>query len=226
MGAARDPGPIRAEPKSLEHATPELIERLRADPYDYFRFVNRSWIARVCDDFSSDLQGLPVVRLHGDAHVEQFALTQDAWGIDDFDDSARGPAIVDIVRFLGSIDLVARRRSWEKDRDTLFDRFVEGYRQGLAEPRYLPPPPDIVRRLRARAPATRAALLVWGESKMQPLAEAPMKAVVAAIEAFARVVLRERPDLAPEYFRVVRAGSVQTGVGSAVSPKIMIRVRG
>ena len=39
-------------------------------------------------------------------------------------------------------------------------------------------------------------------------------------------MLRERPDLAPEYFRVVRAGSIQSGVGSAVTPKIMIRVRG
>ena len=226
MGAARDPGPIRAEPKSLERATPELIERLRADPYDYFRFVNRSWIARVCDDFSSDLQGLPVVRLHGDAHVEQFALTQDAWGIDDFDDSARGPAMVDIVRFLGSVDLAARQRSWEKDRNTLFDRFVEGYTRGLANPHYLPPPPDIVGRLRAQAPPTRAALLAWGESKMQPLADAQMKAVVAAIQAFARVVLRERPDLTPEYFRVIRAGSIKSGVGSAVSPKIIVRVRG
>jgi hypothetical protein len=226
MGAARDPGPIRAEPKTLELATPELIERLRADPYDYFRFVNRSWIARVCDDFSSDLEGLPVVRLHGDAHVEQFALTQDAWGLDDFDDSARGPAVVDIVRFLGSIDLVTRRRAWEKDRNTLFDRFVEGYKRGLTDPHYLPPAPDIVGRLRAQAPATRAALLAWGESKMQPLGDTSMKAVVAGIEAVARVVLRERPDLTPEYFRVVRAGSFKIGVGSAVIPKIMVRVRG
>ena len=226
MGAARDPGPIRAEPKSLERAPPQLIERLRADPYDYFRFVNRSWIARVCDDFSSDLQGLPVVRLHGDAHVEQFALQQDAWGIDDFDDSARGPAVVDIVRFLGSIDLVARRRSWEKDRNTLFDRFVEGYKRGLADPRYLPPSPDIVGRLRSQAPAKRAALLAWGESKMQPLEDSSMKAVLAGMEAVARVVLRERPDLTPEYFRVVRAGSAISGVGSAVIPKIMVRVRG
>jgi len=226
MGAARDPGPIRAEQKSLELATPELIERLRSDPYDYFRFVNRSWIARVCDDFSSDLEGLPVVRLHGDAHVEQFALTQDAWGLDDFDDSARGPAVVDIVRFLGSIDLVTRRRAWEKDRNTLFDRFVEGYKRGLTDPHYLPPPPDIVGRLRAQAPATRAALLAWGESKMQPLGDTSMKAVVAGIEAVARVILRERPDLTPEYFRVVRAGSVKMGVGSAVIPKIMVRVRG
>jgi Uncharacterized protein conserved in bacteria (DUF2252) len=226
MGAARDPGPIRAEPKSLERATPELIERLRADPYDYFRFVNRSWIARVCDDFSSDLEGLPVVRLHGDAHVEQFALAKDAWGLDDFDDSARGPAVVDIVRFLGSIDLAARQRSWEKDRDRLFDRFVEGYKRGLAEPHYLPPPPDIIGRLRAQARPTRAAFLAWGESKMQPLGDTSMKAVVAGIEAVARVILRERPDLTPEYFRVVRAGSVKGGVGSAVLPKIMVRVRG
>ena len=61
---------------------------------------------------------------------------------------------------------------------------------------------------------------------MKPLADVTMKAVVAAIEAFARVVLRDRPDLTPEYFRVVRAGWFQSGVGSAVSPKIMVRVQG
>jgi len=226
IGAARDSEPIRAEPKSLEQATPQLIERLRADPYTYFRFVNNSWVGRVCDVFARDLEELPLVRLHGDAHVEQFAVMQDAWGLDDFDDSARGPAIIDIERFLGSIDLAARQRSWEKDRDTLFDRFVEGYKQGLIKPEYLPPPPDIVGRLRAQAPATRTAFLAWGESKMQPLADASMKAVLAGMEAFARIMRRERPDLAPEYFRVVRAGWVQSGVGSAESPKIMIRVRG
>ena len=226
VGAAHGAAPIRPNPESLERATPELIKRLRADPYDYFRFVNRSWIARVCDDFGRDLEGLPVIRLHGDAHVEQFALTRDAWGLDDFDDSARGPAVVDIVRFLGSVDLVARRRSWQQERDRLFDSFVGGYKRGLLEPDHLPPPPDIVGRLRTAAPATRAALLAWGESKMQPLADASMKAVAGGMEAFAQIMLRERPDLGPEYLRVVRAGSIQSGVGSAVTPKIMIRVRG
>lgn len=226
VGTAYGAAPLRPDLESLERATPELIRRLRADPYNYFRFVNRSWIARVCDDFGRDLEGLPVIRLHGDAHVEQFALTQDAWGLDDFDDSASGPAVVDIVRFLGSVDLVARRRSWQQDRDRLFDRFVEGYKRGLVDPHHLPPPPDIVRRLRAAAPATRAALVAWGESKMQPLDDASMKAVAAGIEAFAQMMLRERPDLGPDYFRVVRAGSIQRGVGSAVIPKIMIRVRG
>src|SRR5438094_9836153 len=162
MGAARDPGPIRAEPNSLERAMPELIERLRADPYDYFRFVNRSWIARVCDDFSSDLEGLLVVRLHGDAHVEQFALAKDAWGLDDFDDSARGPAVVDIVRFMGSIDLAARQRSWEKEHDRLVDRVAEGYKRGLADPPDHPSPPAIAGLLPAQAAATRAAVTASG----------------------------------------------------------------
>ena len=134
--------------------------------------------------------------------------------------------MIDIVRFLGSVDLVSRRRSWEKDRARLFDRFGEGYRRGLVEPDHLPRPPDIVQRLRAGAPATRAEFIAWGDSKMQPLAEGSMKAVVAAIEAFAQIMLRQRPALGPEYFRIVRAGWVQSGVGSAVTPKLMIRVRG
>ena len=59
MGADRDLGPIRAEPQSLERATPDLIERLRADSFNYFRFVNRPWIARVCEVFAKDLEELP-----------------------------------------------------------------------------------------------------------------------------------------------------------------------
>ena len=226
MGAAYGSEPLRPDPESFGRAAPALIERLRAEPYEYFRFVNRSWIARVCDDLAKDLEGLPVVRLHGDAHIEQFALTNDAWGLDDFDDSARGPAAIDIVRFLGSVDLVTRRRSWEKERERLFDRFVAGYKRGLLEPHHLPPPPAIVRRLREGAPTTRAALLAWADSKMQPLGEGSMKAVMAALEAFTQITMRERPDLGPEYFRAVRVGSIRSGVGSAVTPKIMIRVRG
>jgi hypothetical protein len=224
--AAHASEPLRPDPESLKHATPELIQRLRADPYVYFRFVNRSWIARICDDFGAELRSLPVVRLHGDPHVEQFAYTNDAWGLDDFDDSARGPAAIDIVRFLGSIDLAARQRFWEKHREKLFDGFVEGYKRGLAEPDYLPRAPEIVRQLRAQAPRTRAAFLALNDSRIQPLAEGAMKAVIAAVEAFAGIVLRERPDLVSGYFRVVRAGWVQGGVGSAATPKIMVRVQG
>ena len=163
MGAAWGSEPLRVEPHSLDGAPIQLIERLRADPYIYFRFVNRVWITRVCEVFGKDLEELPMVRLHGDAHVEQFALTQDAWGLDDFDDSARGPAVIDIARFLGSIDLVTRRRSWENDREKLFDRFVDGYKRGLTDPTRPRRPTSYVgyaprRQLRARSflPGPRA----------------------------------------------------------------------
>ena len=216
---------LRPRPLALAGASAELIDRLRADPFAYFRFINRVWTERVCEAFA-DTPDLPIVRLHGDAHVEQFALTKDAWGLDDFDDSARGPAAIDIVRYLGSIDLATRERGWTQDRDALWDRFLEGYRRGLSDPDYRAPEPDIVRRLRQQAPLTRTAYLAWGESLMQPLEEARLKSVVEGMGAFERFMRRERPDLAPGYFAVVRAGWLHIGVGSAAAKKVLIRVQG
>jgi hypothetical protein len=218
-------GQLRPSPAALAAAPAELVQRVRADPFTYFRFINRAWTARVCEAFA-DVADPPIVRLHGDAHVEQFEVTRNAWGLDDFDDSARGPAFVDIVRYLGSIDLVTRRRGWVRDRDAVWDRFLEGYRRGLADSGYRPPQPDIVSRLRARAPATRAAFLAWGESQMLPMDEVRSKAVVEGMETFARFLRRQREDLAPGYFAVKRFGWLRIGVGSAAIRKILVRVQG
>lgn len=217
---------LRPEPDTVRLAPPELVARLRADPVAYFRFVNRPWIARVCDVFADDIRDLPIVRLHGDAHVEQFAVTDSAWGLDDFDDSARGPALIDIVRFLGSIDLVVRQRGWVGDRDAVFDRFLEGYRRGLSDPDYHAPQPDIVRRLRAQGLPSRAAFLSWGEGLMQPMAEESLKAVEAGIRTLEPLVRAEHPELPSGYLTVVRAGWLRMGVGSALADKILIRVEG
>jgi len=216
---------LRPFPEAMAAAPPELIDRLRADPFTYFRFINRAWTARVCQAFA-DVKDAPIVRLHGDAHVEQFAITKDTWGLDDFDDSTRGPAFVDIVRFLASIDLATRQRGWTRDRDALWDRFFKGYRRGLSQPDYRPPEPDIVRQLRLLASFTRATYLAWGETQMQPLEEARLKSVVTGMAALDRLVRRERPDLAPGYFAVVHAGWLHIGVGSAAARKVLVRVQG
>ena len=218
--------PLRAEPESLKRASPELIARVRANAFIYFRFVNRAWVTRVCDTFAADLAKIPIVRLHGDAHVEQFAFTRDAWGLDDFDDTAQGPAVIDIMRYLGSVDLAARERGWQSDREALFDRFFDGYRDGLAEPDHLPPTPDIVRRLREEEPASRAAFLTWAEKQMQPMADETVKTVVAGMNAFDNVVRQERSELPPNYFDVSRVGWLRMGVGSAGDAKILMRVQG
>jgi hypothetical protein len=216
---------LRPNPTALADAPAELIDRLRADPFTYFRFINRAWTTRVCE-ILTDVPDPTIVRLHGDAHVEQFALTKDAWGLDDFDDSARGPAFVDIVRFLGSLDLATRQRSWTRSRDALWDRFFEGYRRGLSNPDYRPPEPDLVRQLRKQAPVTRAAYLAWGEQQMQPMADATMKSVLDGTMAFERFVRSQRPDIAAGYFAVIRAGWLRLGVGSAATRKVLIRVQG
>jgi hypothetical protein len=217
--------PLRPFPEALAAAPAELVDRLRGDPFTYFRFINRAWTARVCEAFA-DVADPTIVRLHGDAHVGQFALTNDAWGLDDFDDSTRGPAFVDIVRFLGSIDLATRQRGWTRDRDTVWARFFEGYRRGLADPDYQPPEPDIVRHLRRQTSLTRVAYLARGEEQMRPLEAATLKSVVAAIEALERLVRRERSDLPLGYFAVIRAGWLRIGVGSAAARKVLIRVEG
>jgi hypothetical protein len=217
--------PLRPLPEVLAAAPTELVDRLRADAFAYFRFINGAWTARVCEAFR-DVRDPTIVRLHGDAHVEQFALTNDDWGLDDFDDSTRGPAFVDIVRFLGSIDVATRQRGWVRDRDALWDRFFDGYRRGLTDPSYRPPPPGIVRELRKQTPLTRRAYLAWGEKQMQPMDAARLKAVDAGMEALDRAIRRDRPDLAPDYFAVVTAGWLRIGVGSAAARKVLIRIQG
>jgi hypothetical protein len=218
---------LLADRAALAAAPPELLGKLRADPYNYFRFVNHEWTSRVCDIFAADLAGQPTVQLHGDAHLQQYAFTKSAWGLDDFDDSTRGPALVDITRFLGSIDLVVRRRGWTDDRERLFDRFVAGYRQGLSDPLHRPPMPGLVDRLqRQQATPTNEAFLAWAETRMEPLSARIMNGVTNAMVVFTHAVQQQRPDLPDAYFRIARAGWLRIGIGSATAKKILIRVDG
>jgi hypothetical protein len=211
----------------LAAAPPDLLSKLGAEPYNYFRFINREWTSRVCEVFAADLMSQPTVQLHGDAHIEQYAFTNRAWGLDDFDDSTRGPALVDIIRFMGSIELAVRRRGWTSDRDLVFDRFVAGYRQGLSDPLHQPARPPIVTRLQLRqSTPTNQAFLAWAETLMEPMSETVTKGVTTAMSEFARLVQRERPELPDAYFRIARAGWLRMGIGSATAKKVLIRVDG
>ena len=210
-------------PAVLAATRPEVLERVRTTAYNYFRLANQEWTVRVCAMLAVD-DVEPIVQLHGDAHVEQFAHMKDEWGLDDFDDAARGPAAVDIVRFLGSLDLAARQRGWSGDRGKFFDRFFDGYRKGLSDPGYLPPEPAIVGRHKADAPLSREAFLASAEAKMKPMSDIRLKATIASVDVFSRLL--DRPDLPDGFFRVVRAGSLEAGIGSAAATKVLIRLEG
>jgi hypothetical protein len=216
---------LRPDPEALAQAPAELLDRLRADPFTYFRFTNRAWTTRVCEAFATT-PDIPVVRLHGDAHLEQFAVTSDAWGLDDFDDSARGAMVVDVVRFLGSLDLAGRQRGWTARRDATRTRFFDGLRRGLTDPDYRPPEPAIVGVIRRATPQTRARFLAWGERLMRPMAPDKMAAVVRGMGAFEGFMRREGRPFGPGYFTVVRAGWLRMGIGSSAARKVLIRVQG
>lgn len=225
-GAVSPPTALVPEDEALAQVAPDLLQQLRDDPYVYFRFINRQWTRRVCERFADVVPSLPSVRLHGDAHLEQYAYTDTERGLDDFDDSATGPSVVDISRFLASVDLVLRRHGWESAYPDAVTAFVAGYRAGLTIEGYLPPDPGVVTRLRQRPRGSRAEFLAWAESLMIPLAEGPRRllpAVEAALDDYARPL---RPGLAPGFFRVKRAGALKLGVGSALTTKVLLRVEG
>jgi len=191
-----------------------------------FRFVNPAWTREVCEAFASDLRSMPSVRLHGDAHIEQYALTSEARGLDDFDDSAKGPAVVDIVRFLGSLQLAARDRGWEASLPAITDAFISGYRRGLEDPAYLPPDPAVVVRLRAKGVPSREEFLAWADSLMQPLSREDLARVDAARGRLQAYATQIDPAFTPEYLAIKRIGELHLGIGSALARKLLFRVEG
>jgi hypothetical protein len=219
-------GPLLPDAARLAGAPPALRARLAASPIAYFRFVNQAWTREVCAAFASGADGLPTSHLHGDAHVEQYAVTASARGLDDFDDSARGPAYVDIVRFLGSVELTAAERGWQSELPAIVDAFFAGYRRALADSRYLPADPAIVTRLRAKPARSAAEFLSWADSLMRPLTaaeSADMGKVWPRVEAYAQQIDGE---FTPDFLRRKSAGWLQLGIGSALTRKLLIRIEG
>ena len=218
--------PLRPEPASLERASPELLERLHADELAYFRFVNRAWTARVCEQLASVLPDVPIVQLHGDAHVEQYAVTNQAWGLDDFDDSARGPSLIDVVRFLGSV-ISSRGAAAGRATSTICSTASSTDTGAASKPQARSHRnQSSVRRLRAAPARNRAAHLAWGEQRMEPLPDDVKANAVAGLALFARLAHKERPELAPGYFSIRRIGWLHIGVGSAATNKMLVRVEG
>jgi hypothetical protein len=204
----------------IAHLPPELRTAMATDPFTFFRRVNRVWNERVCTAFAGEQQ--PRVRLHGDAHVEQYAFTRDAYGLDDFDDSAEGPAVIDLVRFIGSLRLAAMQRRWQSQVERPIDAFLDGYRRALGDPGYTPPEPSVIHRLRLKREPTAAAFLAAVEARMEPT-PAPVR--LAARDALERLATRY-PDWPRGYFTLKKIGALQMGVGSYTASKFLMRVEG
>ena len=127
----------------------DLVLKLKATPHTYFRFVNVAFAAETCNLFSDVLEQMPEVNLHGDAHIEQYTVTNLGRGLSDFDDCTRGKAVIDLVRLGASLLIAARERNWGAEEERFLSEFLRGYKDALRGERVDMLTPELVTRIRA-----------------------------------------------------------------------------
>ena len=228
-GAQAPPPVLEPSPLVVPQDDPDLLrqpalrERLRKGPHAYFRFINARFTQLVCERLTGRLPPLPVATLHGDAHLEQYAVTERGRGLADFDDASSGPALIDLARFAVSIRLAIRERGWQGE-EAPIAAFLSGYAAALRDRHTEAPPPSAVRRLSAGFERNRITCLGRAESLMEPLADgaAPSEATLEK----AAVLLGEAARRPTSFFHAKRVGALRIGIGSAADEKYLLRVEG
>ncbi|NJK87933.1 MAG: DUF2252 family protein [Myxococcales bacterium] len=220
---------IQIDPNTFDFAAnPRVLERILQSPFGYFRFINRQFSQRVCQEFGEDLRSLPKVNLHGDAHLEQYAVTSRSRGLTDFDDSTTGPFVLDLVRFGVSIYLAAQHRDWEEQARDMYLVFLDGYRAGLTDAEFVVPEPAFAARLRSQFVEDREAFLDFASHVVVPIPDDQRDRLIQAlVPTFQRMVENESNganDAA--FFEVISIGRLGLGIGSALDDKYLVRVQG
>lgn len=224
---------LYVHPDSFDFSgNPQLLERIRANPHGYFRFINIPFSRQVCERFVHLIDDGPLSQdrfpfnLHGDAHVEQYAVTDLGRGLTDFDDSSEGPAWIDKVRFAVSLRLAARANGWEEEADAIVDELSRGYWEVIADSTLRAPIPAVAHRYQATFEHDSLAYHRWVDSIMQPLPDAEKLDLLAALEPYFELMLATHEKVTADFFRPEGVGALQLGVGSALEPKYLFRLRG
>lgn len=216
--------PLALPSDAKELANPKVLSRIAASPHNYFRAVNLRFAQEVCRRFESSLNNLPMVNLHGDAHVEQLAVTQDSVGLSDFDDSVTGPPVIDLVRFGTSVTLTARQRGWQES--ALVAAFFESYTSTLNGPAEVPLP-ALVGRIRQTFAKTPEAFLMWAESRMQTPTSEEKLSTEQGYARYVKLMQRIHPERDAAFFALKRWGVLRgEGIGSVTTKRILVRIEG
>ncbi len=207
-------------------SNPQLLQRVKNSAHGYFRFINIAFSTEVCKRFAPILISSPSLNLHGDAHIEQYAVTDLGRGLTDFDDSSTGPGLIDITRFGVSLRLACRQLGWENESDNLLNVFLKGYRMACDNPALEVREPAWAAQKRAKFTIDRDRYFKWVASIIEPMPENEKSALINAIKPYIRMMLAEDPQKTEEYFRVIDLGYLRMGIGSALDMKFVMRVRG
>lgn len=218
--------PLFVDPASRDFSdNPALLERILASPHGYFRFINIPFSSEVCRRGGHLLDGVPLFNLHGDAHLEQYAVTDLGRGLTDFDDSSKGPAVVDLMRLGVSLRVASDMQGWPEEADGIFDQFMSGYRTGLENPETEVPVPVVAQRLSADFKYDREKYFEWVDSIVDPVPAAEARSLEGALTTYVDLMLEQHPELQPSFFDIEDLGYLRLGIGSALDRKYLVRVR-
>jgi hypothetical protein len=209
----------------VQGASRSLLDKVGVSAFRYFRLLARQFAARTCYEFRDLRWRLPSVAVHGDPHIEQFVITQDSYGLADFDRAGFGPSVVDLVRYAASIHLACREVTWPCDPGQAVTAYFTAYRTALDHPGTRSKP-AVVDRLRAGVAQDRQTWLHWAEGLMQPMSAADEQMFREGWGRFIRLMRETSPTRPETFYRISRVGTVEIGIGSALEPKTLIRIAG
>jgi Uncharacterized protein conserved in bacteria (DUF2252) len=126
--------------------------RMKESPFIFLRATYFRWAKKI-GDWCPELMDAPQVLSVGDLHLENFGTWRDAdgrlvWGVNDFDEAAVMPYLLDLVRLATSARLAPHP---VVDPKHAANALLKGYREGLDDP--------------------QPALLFEGQTWLRPYAE-------------------------------------------------------
>lgn len=188
-------------------------EQMETSAFVFLRATYFRW-ARKIGSWCPDLMDAPTVLAVGDLHLENFGTWRDAdgrlvWGVNDFDEAARMPYVLDLVRLVTSIQLASGGNRAISDKAAAV-AVLRGYRHGLKNP--------------------QAALLFEGQTWLRRYAEPPKgkpEEFWADVEEYKkqkeakppREVARALIKSLPGDVRDVKMRTRQAGTGSLGRPR-------
>ncbi len=214
---------LMVDAAALSKRDPRTAQRIAKSPFAYFRYTNRPFVDLVCERYAGALAGMPLVHAHGDAHLEQYAVAEEARGLADFDASAAGPPVVDLVRFATSLVLAAPR---EDSARSAIEALLRGYLRALEDPTASVPEPAAAARIRSRFASTKVEWLDRVEKLMVPIPPKELPSYMDGWADFAGQMRARDPSIDSGFFKIKVGGHLDGGIGSAHAEKILVRVEG
>ena len=124
--------------KRIDVVEPDLQMKHEAMAGSLFAFLRATfyrWVS-LWPEVCPDLAGTPRVLAVGDLHVENFGTWRDTegrlvWGVNDFDEVARMPYAVDLIRLVTSAILAKRENGLGIDANSAATAVLEGYSESM-----------------------------------------------------------------------------------------------